>query len=91
MGALFLVVLGVFALLRWRAAILVVLILLGVGVGVSFHEFFVDDFLRVAILQDEGVGYFFVEFLAWLGPLMLGAAWYVELKTIPGRTWIREM
>ena len=91
MGCLFLGVLGVFWLLRWRAALLVVLILLGVGVGISFHEFFVEDSWRVRILQDEGVEYFFVEFLAWLGPMMLGAAWYVRLKALPERRWIIEM
>ncbi|MCP4710969.1 MAG: hypothetical protein GY869_20285 [Planctomycetes bacterium] len=91
MGGLFLGLLGVFALLRWRAAILVVLIILSAGVGVSFHEFFVDDYLRVRILQDVGVGYFFLEFLAWLGPLMLGTVWYLRLETLPERKWLLEM
>ena len=91
MGILFFGVLGVFALLRWRAAILVTLILLGVGLGISFHEFFVEDSWRLAILQEEGVDYFFVEFLAWLGPMMLGAVWYLRLKDLPGRLWIGEI
>ena len=91
MGCLFLGVLGVFWWLRWRAAILVVLIILGAGLGISFHEFFVEDSWRLAILQDEGVDYFCVEFLAWLGPMMLGAVWYVELKRLPGRKWILEL